>query len=196
MSSSPELQGEIDQFDTLVNDLKTFVEFIREKEGGSLPLILFGNSMGGLETLLYLMKNPDVKSIAGIVNGPALKVKTLDITSKDLTRDHEKQKENDTDPLVHASASNQLIEGMFTNGEWAVNHPELLKHQLLLIQGVNDPVVDADVAKSFVDNVVSKGNPNVKLFNTDGVHETFNDTDRDQVFQACTKFVEEDILKK
>ena len=110
-------KGHADSWEVLRNDLDNFVKFVKEKEP-KLPVILFGNSMGGLLTIDYLQHQNNADSFpAAIVNSPALAfhdinsvsafgIKALKVVasslqinagldSKKLTRDPELQKEND-----------------------------------------------------------------------------------------------------
>lgn len=225
--NSPGKRGHIKDWKVLIDDLTRFIKFVQEKEGKSLPIFLFGNSMGGAEVLMYAMKTHDsgIKgkellghndflahklSIGVVANAPALALQDLGTTSgmlvgvasmvapsvsldasldsAKLTRDPEKQKENDTDPLVHSEASMKMLNEIKKAGEWVVANYSQLQCPVLLLQGRADQITVPQVAFTLVENV-QKTNKGARLYATDGVHETFNDTDRKEVLAEITKFV-------
>ena len=50
----------IDNFDTYIEDLKLFVDTVVKPQAGELPLYLYGHSMGGAVSVLFIMKYADV----------------------------------------------------------------------------------------------------------------------------------------
>ncbi|MBR6781312.1 MAG: alpha/beta hydrolase [Clostridia bacterium] len=50
----------IDNFDTYIEDLKIFVDSVVKPQAGTLPLYLYGHSMGGAISVLFIMKYADV----------------------------------------------------------------------------------------------------------------------------------------
>jgi len=94
---SPGQRGHVGKFQQLRDDLHSFVEFVRSKEGNTngdnsnsnsnttnesnsdskkaTSIILFGNSMGGACVLRYAMTGADVKGV--VVNAPALSLQDL-----------------------------------------------------------------------------------------------------------------------
>ena len=50
----------IDNFDTYIEDLKIFVDTVVKPQSKDLPLYLYGHSMGGAVSVLFLMKYADV----------------------------------------------------------------------------------------------------------------------------------------
>jgi len=69
---SPGIRGHVNAWDELRDDLHAFIQFVKEKEP-SLPLLLFGNSLGGLVSIEYLLDKEPTTVVAVIANGPALK---------------------------------------------------------------------------------------------------------------------------
>lgn len=50
----------IDDFYTYIDDLKIFVDTVVKPQAGTLPLYLYGHSMGGAVSVLFIMKYADV----------------------------------------------------------------------------------------------------------------------------------------
>jgi alpha-beta hydrolase superfamily lysophospholipase len=62
----------IDSFDRYLDDLKTFVDRVRQREGDK-PLFLFGHSMGGAIVLRFGLLHPE--GLRGVIaSGPSLRV--------------------------------------------------------------------------------------------------------------------------
>jgi len=202
-------RGHISKWVELTDDLHCFCKMVYEKE--KLPLILFGNSMGGEVVLDYMMRTKNSNVIGVITNAPALSLQDLNsvtsffvkilskvsptsaseapLDSSKLTRDPEKQKENDDDILVHTTVSFQLLNEMQSTAKWIKSHPKELQCPVLLLQGKNDPVVHSKVNINFFQQAQAT-NKTITIYATEGgKHETFNDTDREQVLKQCESFI-------
>jgi len=208
---SPGPRGHIAKWELFRSDLTLFCDILSQKFP-NLPIILFGNSMGGLCVLDYVMNQPNEKVKGVIVNAPALNMQDLnsvtgsfvwacsklmpslsvgaDLNSAKLTRDVNKQKENDLDMLIHTKASMKLLDEIKQTGKWVTTNPDKLHIPLLLLQGTNDPIVTPAVNLDFEVNV-RKHNQNSHIFlNEGGMHELFNDSDREVVFDQCELFIQ------
>jgi len=209
--NSPGPRGHIASWGLFRSDLTLFCEILTQKFP-KLPIILFGNSMGGLCVLDYVMRahHENVKGV--IANAPALSMQDLksaagglvwacskvapglsisaDLNSAKLTRDIDKQKENNHDMLVHSKASMKMLDEIKNAGKWVTLNPSKLQLPLLLLQGTNDPIVIPAVNIDF-EKKVRKHNQQSFIFeNEGGMHELFNDTDRELVFEQCRLFIE------
>jgi len=206
-------RGVVNRWSILQEDLKRFYEFVIEKEGNKLPVVLFGNSLGGEVVLSYIMEYPNDGISAAIVNAPALSLSDVnffsgifidimgwmlpkmtlnaELDSSKLTRDEEKQNENTNDILIHTSASFGLLSEMRKKASWILSHPENIKLPTLLLQGEKDPIVRPEVNINFF-KTVKKTNPKVNWYEMKGGrHETFNEIDRDTIFSEMTNFLQD-----
>jgi len=208
---SPGPRGHIAKWDIFRSDLTLFCDILTQKYP-NLPIILFGNSMGGLCVLDYAMHEPNEKVKGVIANAPALNMQDLNaaagtfvwacskiapglavgasLNSAKLTKDAGKQKENDSDVLVHTKASMRLLEEIKRVGRWVRNNPDKMKLPFLLLQGNSDPIVTASVNIDFEIEVRKHNQNSFKFEVKDGMHELFNDIGRDLVFEQCKDFLE------
>jgi len=212
--NSPGKKGHIDTWEEFRTDLKVFLAFVQEKQPNS-PLVLFGNSMGGLLTIDYLEHNPDKDIRGAIVNAPALNFSDIGpvtsfafrcmraiagryqinvgLDSKKLTNDPELQKENDEDKLVHSYATPSLFVELNNVAIYSRNHPELLSTPTLMIQGDQDPIITPSTNKKFMEQVVQKY-PASKLYMAEKCkHEAFNDIPerREAIFKVMQKWLDQ-----
>ena len=136
----------------------------------------------------------DISSFIGFVANVVSKftprlTNTAPLESFKLTRDPEKQKENDEDELVHTTFSMKLLSEIHNVGNFVKSHPNLFKLPLFVVAGEKDPIVNTNQVKKFVESV-KKFNQNASILVTEGgMHETFNDIDRNEVFAEMDKFV-------
>jgi len=94
------------------------------------------------------------------------------------------------DMLIHTKASMKLLDEIKQTGKWVTTNPDKLHIPLLLLQGTNDPIVTPAVNLDFEVNV-RKHNQNSHIFlNEGGMHELFNDSDREVVFDQCELFIQ------
>mmetsp|Transcript_10678 Transcript_10678/g.14630 ORF Transcript_10678/g.14630 Transcript_10678/m.14630 type:complete len:309 (+) Transcript_10678:41-967(+) len=203
-------RGHIDSWTQFRGDLEAFCEFVQKKESVE-TIILFGNSMGGAVVLDFSMHMANKAVKAVMANGPALGMHDLGavlgtvvsliskvspamnnsaaLQSAKLTRDPQKQQENDEDELVHTNCSMKLLSELRNTGNYIKSHPEDLKLPVLIVAGEEDPIAITKESKKFIAQV-QKTNNNADIHITPGgMHETFNDTDREDVFQRMEQFV-------
>eukprot|EP01115_Flamella_aegyptia_P008151 TRINITY_DN33858_c0_g1_i1.p1 TRINITY_DN33858_c0_g1~~TRINITY_DN33858_c0_g1_i1.p1 ORF type:complete len:305 (-),score=73.67 TRINITY_DN33858_c0_g1_i1:15-929(-) len=204
-------RGHINSWQEFRGDLKCFLDFVQKKEPSVSSVILFGNSMGGAVVIDFAMNEKHHLLKGVMANGPALAMydissfigfvanvvstvapgmtNTAPLESFKLTRDTEKQKENDEDELVHTTFSMKLLSEIHNTGKFVKSHPNLFTLPLFVVAGEKDPIVNTGEVKKFVESV-KKFNQDAKIIVTDGgMHETFNDIDRKDVFAQMDQFV-------
>lgn len=77
-------KGDIRHFQSFIDDLKEFWEYIRQKYP-HIPMVLMGESMGGIVTLNFVAQNPTLCN--GIIEfAPAVKINLASVSFMDLLR--------------------------------------------------------------------------------------------------------------
>jgi len=209
---SPGKRGHISSWKIFREDLQSFCNFVCTRENKA-KLLLFGNSMGGALVLDHLVHQNTERIKGAIVNAPALVMHDLKgstgffvgvlsgilpsvtpsvaLDSSKLTRDEQKQQENSNDELVHTQASFKLLAELRSAGSYIFSHPELVKNPLLLLQGDSDPIVCAKSNKEWIEKVKKTNEKAQIILIEGGMHETFNDTERDpKVLKPCADFIQ------
>lgn len=153
--------GHAPSFKQLLEDISCMLDATK-KAYPSVPLFLYGHSLGGNLVLNYVLKkNP---TLAGAIATAPLfrptfappKWKTASlpllqrilpdltlpngISSADLSRDPAVGKAYDADPLVHDKISTRLGYDMLQAGQWNLAHADELHTPLLLMHGDNDRI--------------------------------------------------------
>ncbi|TFG41843.1 MAG: alpha/beta hydrolase [Bacteroidia bacterium] len=154
-------RGHFPSIEAVLQDIDLLLEQARKLYPG-LPLILYGNSMGGSLVLHYgLKRKPDVKGV--IATSPALhnaleeqKVKVmvakilgtlipavtiasgLDVNA--ISHDSEEVKSYYNDPLIHNKISLGFGKIMLNVSQWTLEHSSEFSLPLLLMHGKSDSI--------------------------------------------------------
>jgi acylglycerol lipase len=201
-------RGHIDRYDELLDDLEAVLNHVRIT---SVPVFLYGHSLGGQIVLNFLLKRqPDVSG--AIVASPWLRLafkphllklflaKALlkiwptftQITSKDLTRLSRDQEfilsMKDLD-LVHRKMSARMFYELTLAASEAFEGAGRIKTPLLLIHGGDDIVTSCAATKEFYDQIES---PDKTLRIYPGMlHETHNELERESVLNDVAAWIEQ-----
>ncbi len=189
-------------FDTFLADLDVVLAGVRAEEPLGVPVVLWGQSMGGLVVLRHLQTRPD--SVAGaVISAPwlATKMKTpwwqvtlgrvlrkivpsvqlaVELAPETLTRDPERQQAYLDDPLVHHFVTPGLYWAVLDAQKLALADPESVKGPVLFLVPQADQVVNPETTLDFLERVSASG---VETCRLEGLlHEPHNEPERGEVF--------------
>jgi alpha-beta hydrolase superfamily lysophospholipase len=167
-------RGHAPSYKVLTDDIQHFVEE-SQKRHPQKPCFLYGHSLGGSLVLYYLLTRQS--SLAGaIVTSPGLLparpvaaakrflvellvniLPTLalsnDLDVDGISRDRHIVDAYRKDPLVHDRISARLGMELLQQGEWILSQIPRLSTPLLLMQGSQDRLVDAQATQRFAANL-------------------------------------------
>lgn len=203
-------RGHASSYDIYLNDLGHAIELSRERNP-TLPIFLFGHSMGGGLVLNYALRRAN--KLSGIIaSGPWLRLafsppawKTwlahciarvlpsfsmptnLDISK--LSHDPEVVKSVEGDTLTNSVISAAAYVGLVAAGEYALAHAAQLKFPLFMMHGTADEVTDIRASEAFF---AAAGSTDKTFKPWPGMyHETLNEIDSAPVFQAVVDWLEQ-----
>lgn len=205
---SPGKKGFINSWSEYREDVRTFVELVREQEG-ERPFFIMGHSMGGCVTCDYVLHYPD--GLSGVIlSAPA--VGTLDIpkvqaalspvlssitpslavpTNLDATavsRDTAVVDAYKNDPYVHDKGTPRFGVEFPKTAVYCMDHAAEFQPPLLMIHGDADRLVNIEQTKIFFEKVTQ---PDKKLIIYEGgYHESHNDTHYAQVVVDIENWLE------
>jgi alpha-beta hydrolase superfamily lysophospholipase len=206
---SPGQRGHINAYRELGEDLDAFMTLATAAEPG-LERVLFGHSTGGILTLLFAEDHPD-RMDRLVLSAPALILAFQPPAWKEMvgkglasilpklslqagfdpgsvSRDSAVVEANKKDPLVVQDMSTRFYQQVYnTAAPMALSRVGELKVPFLLIQGMGDKLVSPTVA----DEVDRRATVAHEIKRYPGAfHETYNDTDREQVFSDLDSWLE------
>ncbi|MGH7628807.1 MAG: lysophospholipase [Gemmatimonadales bacterium] len=166
---SPGRRGHVDAWSLYRDDLRCFIDYVRESEPG--PLVLLGTSLGGAIVLDYALHHPE--HLAGVAAAspalgrpnvpgwmlllgrilsrvwPTFSLETgLDLSG--ITRDTAALERITADRLFHRMASARLSTELAAAGERVRAGARDFRVPLLLLHGSADRLVPPDATRSFV----------------------------------------------
>jgi acylglycerol lipase len=209
---SPGPRVHVDSFETWLDDVRAGVALVRYKHPG-LPFVVVGHSQGGLVVLLQALRDPDDRA-GTIVSSPLLGVAPpsrpnrllraatqvlmrvaprLLVPNKVnpawLSRDPEVGRAYVADPLV----SRQVSAGWFRALQQAIAEARAAAPRwaspLLVLASRGDHLVDADATARWV--AAAPAGHVTSVFWDDLHHELFNETNRQDVFAAMERWLDE-----
>jgi alpha-beta hydrolase superfamily lysophospholipase len=163
-------RGHAPKYDLLISDIFQGLEKAKQAHP-ELPVFIYGHSLGGNLILQMVLKHqPDV---AGAISSaplfkpafkpPAWKMAALqmfagicptltmynEVDPRALSRDAEKVRTYQKDPLVHDRISARLAKDMLAAGAWNLAHAAKLSCPLLLIHGDADRITSTQASRDF-----------------------------------------------
>ena len=194
-------RGHTPSYEHLMLDLDSVYVKIKETHP-SVPLFLFGHSMGGNLILNFLIRKK--RQVAGaIVTGPYLrlgfeppkwKIVLAKLSSRifpkltqptgleleALSRDKSVIYKYEDDPLVHDKITSSFFVNVHFAGRYAIENAGGIECPLLIMHGASDRLTSPDGTREFYEN--SKENVSLKIW--DGLyHELHNEPEKDEIFE-------------
>ena len=198
-------RGEVDSFDSLVDDLSAYVDAVRCER----PLFLYGHSMGGLAAT-RLAERGDERFAGIVLTGPALavadaipsvlvkvanvvgklapKLPTIQLDGNAISRVQEVRDAYDADPLDFRGKMTAGT-GRELNVNFAAAHAQAARISvpLLVLHGEADALAAVEGSRNLVTEVSST---DVTLRTWPGAfHELHHEPERDEVFEVVSDWL-------
>jgi acylglycerol lipase len=207
-------RGHINSFSDYLDDLSTFVNVVRKREGDK-QLFIMGHGLGGLIVVRYIEEYPDLFAGA-IISSASLKLKhsispftayvgeklskylprfsmTNEIDPVNLTHDKDVVKKYMEDDLVHNKVTVRFFTECSSAMSVAFHKAETVTLPFLIIHAGADQVVSPEGSRRFYDAISSTDK---KLSIYPGMyHELFNELDRVAVYKDIEKWITPRLLK-
>jgi len=200
-------------FKTIKDDLRFIIKIMQQKFP-SVPIVLYGHSMGGSIVLSYVVEenaglqgviasSPWVKLVRSLFPPLVCLVKwasyvvpwltvSTGIRADQLSHGDIGTKSAKKDPLLHKKISVKLFTDLWNNGKMMLRNKHKLNIPLLLMHGTDDPVTSHQASKSFAQNV--EGNVTFKKWHRMR-HDLLKDDGNEVVFQYVMKWLSKQIIK-
>lgn len=208
-------RGYIGSYSEYVDDLRVFVEQVRERHPGR-PLFLLGHSNGGLVAIravqqglsgldglvltsplleLRPKRKPVPESVARWLSWAAPRLPLPNgIHGRDLTHDLAIREARGADPWVHRWATPRWYWSMTENGRRALADAGQVTLPLLAISGELDPIVDTARASDFCARAGSRDKR--VLVREGALHEVLNELERRELFVLIADWIERVIAQR
>lgn len=203
-------RGFVTRYEDFLDDLERVIGFARsEKPYASLPLFVFGHSMGGNIVANYALRRP--AGIRGVlVSGPWLRLASQPpswklalgrLTARLLPRmrlpaavdpavlshDEQQVRAYVSDPLVHSIMTSRLFAEVTSAGAWALAHAAELKLPALLMHGGDDRLTDPRATGEF-DRLAGGGDHSLRIY-PGQFHEILNESDPAPVLRDIVNWI-------
>ena len=193
-------RGHTPGYDFLMDNIERVYSQVK-KDYPSLPIFLFGHSMGGNLVLNFLLRKPN--SICGaIVTGAYLKLgfeppkwkiilaklsssiwptlsQPTELELDALSRNKEVIRKYENDELVHDRITSAFFINVHFAGQYVIDHANEIKTPLLVMHGMEDRLTSPKGSQEFASNA----GENVHLRIWDGLyHELHNEPEKQEIF--------------
>ena len=204
---SPGRRGFISSYD-IISEIIDILITTTSQTFPSVPLYLYGHSLGGTFALNYLIKkNP--KLDGAIITSPWLKLafkppksrialaKTLNyifpwfiqrsgLNTTHISNETKIVDQYKSDPLGHGKISARLFNIAIKSANYALEHSGNLKIRTLLLHGGADKITSPQVSKEFAD-----GNNKTNFIEFEGgYHELHNEKFKHQIFEKIMEWID------
>lgn len=201
-------RGYVREYGDYVADYAAFVRRVRARHG-SRPLVAMGHSNGGLIAVRAIQAGLDARGL--VLTGPLLGMRAArkpvpdsvarvlsallprlplpnGIRSEDLTHDAALREAHRRDPWVHGAATPRWYWETTQAARAALADAPRVSLPLLIVQGVDDPLVDPAIVAQFHERVAAADK---RLVLRPGeLHEVLNETERRQTFGTIAEWIE------
>jgi alpha-beta hydrolase superfamily lysophospholipase len=170
-------RGVLRHYSDFLQDVELLLRKTRELFPG-IPVILYGHSMGGNMVLSYCLRRAAIPQLAIITSPwitlrkkpgtvmtaaaclanrltPRLTFKT-GLRSRDFLEDKEAVEPRSKDELLHNRISVRLFCEVKREGEWLLENAYRLNIPVLLMQGLDDPIMDSNAGLKLFDNAADR----------------------------------------
>ncbi|MBG0740319.1 lysophospholipase [Paeniglutamicibacter antarcticus] len=190
----------IHDYEDVVTDFHTFSDLAR-RATADLPLVLIGHSMGGMIAARYAQRYGD-ELTALVLSGPVLgRWQTVDnllpldpvpetpIDPATLSRDSAVGDSYVADPLVwHGAFRRPTLQALKSSLALISRSGNLGALPTLWVQGTDDQLVPLVDSRAGVEQI--RGSALTEHIFDGARHEVFNETNKDEVLAAVTRFVD------
>ena len=204
---SPGRRGFIKSYHVINEIIDILINTIR-KTFPSVPIYLYGHSLGGTFALNYLL-NSNLKLDGAIITSPWLKLsfepskgkvalaKTLNyifpwlvqrsgLKAAHISREAEVVDQYKNDPLGHGKISVRLFNIAIKSANYAIEHSGDLKTRTLLLHGGADKITSPEASRKF-----AAGNSKTDFIEfKEGFHELHNEAFKQQVFETIMDWID------
>ena len=199
-------RGHIHSQDQWLNEIQMLVEWIQSETDA--PIILYGHSLGGLKTLLYLLKGKVLPNLAIVTSPfveqgnpePAIKISLGKMAShifpkltisnglnvEGISRDKKVVEDYLNDPLNHEKVSLQMARIMFDSAD-ELKKPHTISMPLLLQHGTADQLTSHNATKNLSENW--KGDISFYSWK-DGYHELHNEPNKKEFLEKTLAWLD------
>ena len=204
--------GIIPGYDSFLDDIGSIVAALKQRSP-TIPVILYGHSMGGNIILNYLLRRDQSNIACAVAEAPWLglykKVPapvvlfakiagklsgSLAIYNKlqasDITGDPERVEGYWKDPLYHNRISLRMFAGINDGCNFAINNAAGLSIPLFIGAANHDRIVSNKAIRAFVE----AGAPGLVLKEYESHHAIHNDISREEFFRDVIAFLDSYIL--
>ena len=201
-------RGDAPSFDSLVDDVDSFVTLISRKHPG-FPVCIYGHSMGGTIVARYILNKKVSHLKAAIVSSPWIKLafepsrhkiwlgkimlkiypgyrEKSDMDINALSSDKSVCEMYLDDPLIHDRMSARLFFGIRKAGLWIADHGHWNRLPLLLVHGEGDRITSHLATSKFAETCA--GDVVLKIWPA-LLHETHNESNKEEVIQYNIKWL-------
>jgi acylglycerol lipase len=196
---------------SLTDEMIDFLLAEHKKTFPSVPVFIYGHSLGGGIVLQYLLqKKPEING--AVVTSPTLHLSFEPAKSKlmlarilknlvpsltqssglntvHLSHDQKVVDAYIADPLVHDKISVGLFQCMISSAEYSLSNAADLKIPLLLIHGSDDHITSPQGSRDFASKTKMA---ELKIWDG-GYHELHNEVFKDDVFSYIVNWIEKHI---
>ncbi|MFW5890160.1 MAG: alpha/beta hydrolase [Marinilabiliaceae bacterium] len=206
-------RGHIHHLHEFMDDIDVLVKRCK-REQGSLPLFIYGHSMGGNLVLNFLLKKR--QDFAGaIVTSPWLKLKSppgpflrrtgrimnkiwprftvsIGISSSQLTSDKNEQEACDRDEWMHGRISLRLFNELDKASGEIAGKASLFEIPFFFAHGDNDEITDPHTTRQLAEEIGERA----EFYNVQGaLHEVHREPGAGELFENMVKWID-GVLKK
>jgi len=207
-------RGHVNGFSQYIDDLKTFINIVRKREGTDKALFLFGHSMGGLIAARLVEEYPEM--VRGLMlSSAALEpnrepppmtarmgvfiskhvpkfTMTNEIDPIFLSHDKTVIKRFTEDELVHNKISARLLTEMAQAMKTVFEKAPEVRIPVLVMHAGDDHLISLNGSRRFFQEL---GSEDKRLIMFEGFyHDLVNEIDRVQVFQEMEAWIEPMLL--
>lgn len=170
-------RGVLRHYSDFLQDVELLLRKTRELFPG-IPVILYGHSMGGNMALSYCLRRAAIPQLAiitspwitlqkkpgGVMTAAACLANRLTphltfktgLRSRDFSGDKKETEPHSKDELLHNRISVRLYCEVKREGEWLLENAYRLNIPVLLMQGLDDPIMDSNAGLKLFDNAADR----------------------------------------